>query len=119
MPETVEINKRLGIIQINSSGDLDQRDLYSSLQSVLEIFGKTGIKKVLIDTTEQTQMPTTIELHEFALKLSKQARMLKHAIVVSPRSHEDNYFVETVSVNRGVNMKIFDSVGDALAWLNK
>ena len=119
MPETVSINKRLGVIQIDSSGDVDKRDLYSSLQSVLEIVEKTGLKKVLVDTTKQTKLPTIQVLHRFGKELSTRARMLKHAVTVSQLPHNDLQFIETVSVNRGVNMRIFDSVDHALAWLNK
>jgi hypothetical protein len=119
MPETVSINKRLGVIQIDSYGDVDRRDLNSSLQSVLEIVEKTGLKKVLVDTTKQTKLPSILNLHHFGEELSTRARTLKHAVVISQLLHEDFQFIETVSVNRGVNMRIFDAVGDALAWLNE
>ena len=51
--------------------------------------------------------------------LSNRAKALKHAVVVSKQQHEDLDFVETVVVNRGARMRLFDSVVNAAAWLNE
>lgn len=119
MPETVMINKRLGFIQIDSSGHVDRTDLYLSLQSVLEIAENKGLKKVMVDATKQTSLPSILDLFQFGTELSNRAKALKHAVVVSKQPHEDLDFVETVVVNRGVRMRLFDSVVNAAAWLNE
>jgi len=96
MPEMVSINKRLSMIQIDSTGFVDKNDLYSSLQSVLEIVEQTELKKVLVDATKQTNLPSIGDLYEFGTELLTQARILKHALVVSQLPHEELNFVETV-----------------------
>jgi hypothetical protein len=46
------------------------------------------------------------------------SRRFKLAIVdVNEDSRKDNLFTETVAVNRGYNVKIFDNENDAKEWL--
>ncbi len=119
MPETVTIDETLGLIRIVSSGDVLAGDLARSLESVLRIVEAKGLSKVLVDTREQTSLPSVLVLYEFGAKLCDLARGLKHAIVVSRDSLKDLRVVATVARNRGVHMDFFDSPEAALDWLNE
>lgn len=118
MPETVTVDEALGLIRIVSSGDVLPSDLARSLRSVLEIVEAKGLRKVLVDTREQTSLPSVLVLYEFGAQLCEFTRDLKHAIVVSRHSLEDLRIVATVSQSRGVQMDFFDSPEAALVWLN-
>ena len=118
MPEDISILEKEEIIYINSKGNIKLDDLFHSYKSVMQINSDKNIDKVLVDAREQTSLPSLIALYVFGEKLSQHFQHAKHAIVVSPKSPKDLGFIETVSKNRGVNIKIFNSIDLALAWLN-
>jgi len=118
MPENVTINEQDGIIQIDFYGSVHETDLNQSFMSVLMIVEEKGLNKVLVNATRQTSLsPSAMDLQNFILKLSIRARNMKHAVVASTQTFESLYFLEAVSVARGVNLQIFSSHNTALAWL--
>ena len=119
MPDDISILEKEGIIYINSKGNIKQDDLVHSYKSVMQIALDNNLDKVLVDTRDQTSLPSLIALYEFGEILSQHFQHFKHAIVVSPKSPNNLGFIETVSKNRGVNIKIFNSIDLALAWLNR
>ncbi len=118
MPETVTIDEALGLIRVVSAGDVLASDLARSLESVLGIVEARGLRKVLVDTREQTSLPSALVLYEFGTRLSDRTRGLKHAVVVSPRSIKDLRVLATVARNRGVQLEFFDCPEAALEWLD-
>ncbi len=116
MPENITINKELGIIEIYSYGDVTREDLDLSLATVNQIREDTGIIMVLVDTTEQEKMPSIMDVFDYAEKLPQTFRF---AIVVSEKQPTINNhnFIETVAVNRSINMKDFFSREEAVEWL--
>lgn len=119
MPETVCVYKQHDVILIDSLDNVGETDLMQSLESVLQIVRDQGLNKIMVDTTHQTSLPSTIALYSFASELSRQARNLKHAIVTTEQSLKDIQFIETVGQNRGVSIHLFSSRDEALSWLNQ
>lgn len=117
MPDTVYFDDEIKIIKVDSVGDVTQEEMLKSLQAILEIAEETGCDKILVNTVNQTSMPSTMHMHQFGTELSNKSLQMKYAIVVSKDTHPDNYFIETVSKNRGVNMVIFESEKEAIDWL--
>jgi predicted metal-binding protein len=93
-----------------------QEDLDSSVSKVKQIEEDTGIRTVLVDTTEQETMPSTINIFDFVLKLP---RAFRFAVVVSEKqvTNDDQHFLETVAVNRNISVKKFFSKEKTLEWL--
>jgi len=119
MPEEISLCEKTGIIYITSRGKIEEKDLLQSFESVLKISKDRANCRVLLDAREQTGLPNLAVLFNFGNKLSEQFRHFKHAIVVSEKSPNDLKFIETVSRNRGTNMKIFSSKEQALSWLDE
>ena len=92
MPDTVELNRQLKIIEVHSFGTVSDRDLESSIAAVNKIKDETGINAILVDTTEQESLPDTAE---------------------------DIRFIETVAHNRGIQIRIFSARKEALDWLTR
>ena len=113
MPENVKINKELGIIEVNSFGEVSKDDIVSSLVSVDKISIETEISKVLVDTREVTSFPKTLEI--FGVAESKVPRGIKFAVIVGDA--ETPRFFETVARNRGFQMQNFRTKDEALKWL--
>lgn len=119
MPEKIDLISKSGIIYITSYGEVTEEDLISSLETIIKISENKDFLKVLVDAREQSSLPSPITLFKFSQKLSESFRHIKHAIVVSDSTPEDINFIETVAVNRGSNMQIFNSIDAAVSWLNK
>ncbi len=116
MPENITINKELGIIEVHSYGDVTREVLDLSLVTLKQIAEDTGIRMVLVDTTEQETMPTITDIFYFVVKLPETFRF---AIIVSEKqsSKDDQDFLETVAYNRFFNVKEFFSRKEAVEWL--
>ena len=119
MPDTVYFDDEIKIIKVDSVGDVTPEEMMKSLQAVLGLAEETGCNKILVNTILQTSMPSVMNLHKFGAELSNKSLLMKYAVVVSKDTHTDNYFIETVSKNRGVNMMIFDSEKEASDWLKR
>lgn len=116
MPENVSINQDLGIIEVNSYGKVTGKTLDASLKEVINLEKETGINRILVDTTQQTEMPSVMTLYNFANELPRNIRF---AIVVSEGqdTKEDQDFFETVARNRGFSVREFTNRTDAIHWL--
>lgn len=117
MPERVTIREDLQIIQVDSYGDVTEEDLKGSLDEVMRVHGETGISKVLVDATQETSLPQTFPLFEFGAELAAELLTIQFGVAVSPEVADDLRFLENVTRNRGMNVKMFDSTDAALAWL--
>lgn len=119
MPEEVSILADLGIIQVDSYGDVSERDLLASMEEVLAIHKEHGFSRVFVDASGETSLPSTLPLNQFGSVLSEDAVSLKFAVLVNERVREDLHFLETVTKNRGMEVRMFDSREDAFAWLKE
>lgn len=117
MPDKVQLNESLGIIECQSYGEVTVADIAGSIAQARQIQSQTGINRMLVDTTRQQSLPSTIEMLEI---FSRYPRDLKTALVVdaSQVTADDVEFVETVGVNRGKNMRLHFDRERALRWLN-
>jgi hypothetical protein len=119
MPEDVSILEDLGIIQVDSYGEVTEGDLLASMEEVLAIHKARGFSRVFVDASKETSLPSTLPLHQFGSVLSEDATVLKFAVVVSATVREDLRFLETVTQNRGMEVRMFNSRDEALAWLKQ
>jgi hypothetical protein len=119
MPEEVSVLADLGIIQIDSYGDVTEGDLLVSMAEILAIQKKRGLSRIFVDASRGTSLPNTLPLHQFGSMLSKDAMTLKFALLVNNQVRKDVHFLETVMRNRGMEVKMFDSREEAMAWLRE
>ena len=120
MPEEVKLNKEEGIIEVSSYGVVTKQDIINSVDIVLKINRDTGIDKVLVDTREQTLMPSSIEIVE--LFAEKFPHDMKVAVITSEEqaTKRDIDFAEIIAANRFFDkFRMFPSKEQAMAWLNQ
>jgi hypothetical protein len=114
-----EINIEDGHISAKASGkddDLESTTNYS--MSVYQAAMSSGIKRILCDERELIYglgMSDTYALAKEASKLIP--RDFKIAIVCGKESKQEGGFWETVSLNRGLNVKVFLDFEEAKMWL--
>ncbi len=109
----------LGIIKVNSHGDITPEDLMGSMRSVIEINEAQGLKKVLVDTTEDTSFPPPLTLLRFGVELANIPTGLRFAMVATSKQEDLMKFLETVGRNRGAEIRMFSTERSAIEWLNK
>ncbi len=116
MPSSVYVNETENYIEIKSYGIVTKEGIAKSLAKVKEYHKSMGINNIIIDTTEQDKMPNAIEIIELA---STFPRGIKFALIAeeSQSTSKDIHFVETASINRGVDVKSFYSKRQAIQWL--
>ena len=116
MPESITINKKLGIIEIESYENVTYEEGRSTVHKLLDMVRDSGIRKVISDTRRQAFRPSSIKVYNLGNHLP---RNVQFALVVSSKqpTSESISFLNTVARNRGIHIKTFESKNKALAWL--
>lgn len=119
MPDIVTINEELSLIEVKSFGIVSADDIYDSLKKAKSAMLETGISKLLVDTTEQKQMPGTVNIFQIFSTIPKEIEKAAIIIKEDQSTADDLKFAENVAVNRGTVLKLFKSRDEALEWLNE
>jgi len=100
--------------------DDNMEDVKEYGMAVLKEALSNGVSKVICDETELIYTVSVFDIYESAKSISAHAPMVaKVAIVSSPSQFRDAFFYETVSVNRGLQMKAFTSEHEARQWIGQ
>lgn len=118
MPDVVRVNDELGIVEIESHGVVSKDDIAASFDQLKAILETQKIDKLLVDTTKQETMPTTGEIYELFTAFPTEYKM---ALLIdeSQKTAEDISLVETVTVNRAIDARLFTDRAEAIAWLTE
>ena len=106
----------MGIIEVNAHGVILRSELEEANVEILRLYQEEGIDKILGDATKVEQAPSATDTFEV---WSEFPREFRHAIVLrqtDPVGH-DGSFIENVGVNRGQNIRVFETREDAVRWL--
>ncbi|MFH1842286.1 MAG: STAS/SEC14 domain-containing protein [bacterium] len=119
MPETITVREDLGVIEIRSFGKVTQTEMSTTRQRVEQILQKQGIRKILVDARDLTMTEGTTSLFEFGASFDEAPsfRFAHLALIVSEQSQQDLQFLATVAQNRGIQIKVLDSVDAGLEYL--
>ena len=109
-------------------GDFSLEAAKSGFLEILDAAGRHGTKKILVDGRELKGEPEVI--HRFIYSTFAAAEVAKYVVehrVGSPQFAyvlrepvlDPQRFGETVAVNRGMRVKVFDDLEDALNWLGE
>ena len=117
MPDRIFVDEDIGIIVVESIGEISVDDINQSIAKIQEILNKKGISKVLVDASRQESLPSMIDSYDL---FSTFPRDFMIAILVKEYqiTEEELNFIETVAVNRAIRMQIFSERENALAWLD-
>ena len=118
MPETVRIDRELGLIEVVAVGHVSGEDIAGSLQKIAELGAETGLRNVLVDVTRQIGEPDLAEMFELMRRLPAQSRFALFSasgkgLMMTHR------FGEMVASNRGLALELFESRSSAVAWLTQ
>jgi hypothetical protein len=126
MSMSLEISPEPGFLHVGAMGTFSLQEAKRTFIEVLEAVALNKTDKVLFDGQGLAGNPEVVERFyygEFAAKsVAKFAargvsRDTKFAYVLKVPMLDPRRFGETVAVNRGMVVKAFDNLDDAIAWL--
>jgi hypothetical protein len=114
------------LLEVRATGDFSLDEAKRTFLEMMDAVALQRTKRVLFDGRTMTGNPATMERFyyaEFAAATAAQSKTLRKssntqfAYVLKEPVLDSEKFGETVAVNRGMFVKAFDNLEDALAWL--
>ena len=122
----IEIRPELSYLNVGAMGEFSLQEAKRTFLEMLEAVAQHQVKKVLLDGRRLTGDPQTIERFYYGKFAADSVWMFKDrgislatkfAYVLKEPVLDPQRFGETVAVNRGMLVKAFDDLEDALGWL--
>jgi stage II sporulation SpoAA-like protein len=116
-----------GLLKVDASGEFSLEDARQAFREMLGAVVQYKAEKILIDGRNVKGFPTDLERFiygEFVAsetqKIVKKYRIApRFAYVIHEPLRDSERLAETVAVNRGMDIKIFETSEDAFEWLTK
>jgi hypothetical protein len=114
-----------GLLRIDASGEFSLEDAKQAFLEMLKAVGLHKAEKILLDARNVKGKPGDLERFyygEFAAR-ENHRMVVEHKIVprfayvIHEPLRDPTRLGETVAVNRGMNVKTFETQEDALEWL--
>ena len=123
MTHTVTYNPGSGVIETIAQGKITLSEAKEIIFEISRMAMEQNCFLCLSDYREATIDMSTLEIHDLPKVLSATVtslglspRQFKRAIIVK-KSFEDFHFFETVTLNAGQNIKMFQDTDEAKKWL--
>ena len=114
------------ILDVKLSGEFNLDEAQYSFLDLLDSVKREKTDKVLVDGTAVTGEPETLQRFLYAkfaamavlgFKEDPRVRTPKFAYALKPPVLDPHRFGEIVALNRGMKVKAFESVQEAMDWL--
>jgi hypothetical protein len=120
MEYVINISENGRYIIVKVKGEMDGLSAMQYTEESHALAQKKGIDKFLIDLTDARNSLRVIENYEFAYEkvVPNPAinKLAKVALLVSKNDHSHD-FIETVSINAGLKVRLFRNIEAALDYL--
>ena len=115
---TLRYDQKLGLVHVAFTKIVDLRVIQEVAPQVARLCAENGCHRILNDMSCARIDITVMEAFESPGIMDKShiSRSIRRALILPPDFTESR-FLETISQNRGHNLKVFPSVADAQAWL--
>ena len=122
----LEMRAEPGLLRADAAGEFSLEEAKRTFLEILEAVAKHKTKKVLFDGRALMGEPETLERFLYGEFVAKSvvefedrgvSRATKFAYVLEQPMLDPRRFGETVAVNRGMLVEIFDNLDGALRWL--
>jgi hypothetical protein len=117
----LKIEERPTHVYARADGDLTAENALKFLEEAYAACVRSGGAALLLDMQLQGPNLATTSVYEVISQRASDGSKLKKIAYV-PFGTDDRsmaYFAETVAVNRGVNVRLFESVAAAERWLSE
>ena len=119
MGAELEYDAAARLIRVREYGVLDGDEFVRSIQRIREIHERDGCTRVLVDAREQVNRTDGGDAFDRAATAARTlaGTGVRIAVVVATPLLKGHGFFETVSVNRGLSVRVFTEEASALTWL--
>jgi hypothetical protein len=120
MAHDVKHDLEKDLVIIKHSDHVDKDDLWNARLNALKLIQDHESPRILVDMRDINLTTTTMERFEFAQAHNKYfPTRTKIATVINKNDpkKDDHQFVETVSLNRGFLLRVFEDEHEAEKWL--
>jgi hypothetical protein len=122
MSFTVNIVERPGYLHFKVTGTNTEENVRGYLQQIHETCVARNCSAILVEENLEGPTLSTLQIFQIASEGSVRSRFLVRRaayVDINPEhAPADTQFVETVAVNRGMNVRVFATVPEAEAWLS-
>jgi hypothetical protein len=116
-----------GLLRVDASGEFSLEDAKQCFLELLGAVVQYKTEKIFLDGRKVTGKPWDLERFYYGEFAARETRRMVNEHKIVPRFayvlHEPlrdpERLGETVAVNRGMNIKVFETPEDAIEWLNK
>lgn len=123
MDYELEIDQDAGFVTARLSGVRRPEALLQAAAEVTTSCRERGMFRLLIDVRTMTGKLDTLETFDVAGRgipnRTEARRLVRSAILDRSENIERIRFFETVAVNRGLTVKVFDDEAQAIRWLQE
>lgn len=115
------IEERPAYIYARADGELTPANALRFLEEAHAACVKSGRSSVLLDMQLHGPNLNTTSVYDVISQRAADGSKLRKIAYVPYKSDDQSmaYFAETVAMNRGVNVRLFDSVAAAERWLSE
>ena len=119
MPINVKIIHTRDFIKTTLTASVDLAASREALLAIVSLIERPGEYDILLDTREARSMLSVADHYELGEALASHPilRRSRIAHLVSPENAQDADFFKTVAANRGVEIKAFTGLDEAISWL--
>ena len=120
MPTNIQIIHTEDFIRAKPDGSLDFAASRSLLKELVSEAETAGTYHVLLDTREAGVLLSATEIFELGVTVALEGALSgrrRLALLVPPEKKDDASFFESVSTNRGANIKALPDFETAITWL--
>ena len=118
--EDLEIIQQEGYVRFNYTGEFNLTAGKQCIDAMVEACRRLQLSSALLDCRKMTGEIRTLEsfmVADYGRKM--RGFFSKTALVGREDQMLPDNFVENVAVNRGVNLKLFTDIQEAIAWLEE
>ena len=109
-------NKEIGIMELRVRDSSPKEEVAEAMKMVSRLSAETGIELLLVDARKCDSMPSIVDVFELTSRFSHSMKM---AVLLPAKNDvvEKLQFGETVGINRGIPIHLFESESEAIDWL--
>ncbi len=121
MAYQLKIEERPTHVYARADGDLTAENALKFLEEAYAACVRSGCAALLLDMQLHGPKLATTSVYEVISQRAADGSKLRKIAYVPSASDDPSmpYFAETVAVNRGVNVRLFESVAAAERWLSE
>ena len=122
-----KVSSRPENVHVHAEGDFSLEDARRDFVRILRVVESTGLGKILFDGRDVTGEPEALERFFYGDFVAAAVRAMvgrgwaggtpQFAYVLEEPVLDPGRLGETVARNRGMNMRAFDNISEALEWL--